>query len=315
MSYKQLIEGQRYQILSYLQLGLNQSDIARRLCVHRSTICRELNRNANKQNYCPKEASQKAQARRVNAVKRKVHPLDESWIVLCLEKKWSPEQISGVGKRIGLSVSHEWIYRYISQDKQAGGKLYKSLRQGHKRYRRGKNTKRPVIPNRIGIEDRPAIVNDKSRLGDWEIDTVLGKHGTGAIVTIAERKSKLYILKKVPAKTAKDVAHAVVNMLWRYRKYVHTITADNGSEFCDHAFFASKLKAQVYFARPYASWERGLNENFNGLLRQYIRKGIDLRTISDQDLKRIEKELNERPRKCLGFRSPAIVFNELSKVT
>ena len=170
-----------------------------------------------------------------------------------------------------------------------------------------------IIPNRVGIEHRPAIVNKKKRFGDWEADTVLGKQGTGAIVSLVERKSKLYLIRKVPAKSAADVARAMVGMLWKYRGHVRTITADNGSEFCDHALVAEKLKTNIYFANPYSSWERGLNENFNGLLRQYIRKGTDLRTVSDRQISEIERALNARPRKCFGFRQPVAVFNELRK--
>ncbi|MEM5734128.1 IS30 family transposase, partial [Shewanella algae] len=174
-----------------------------------------------------------------------------------LNEKWSPEQIAGVGKIIGYNVSHEWIYGYVQRDKLCGGKLYKQLRQSHRRYRKGNRAKRVIIPNRVGIEHRPAIVNKKKRFGDWEADTVLGKQGTGAIVSLVERKSKLYLIRKVPAKSAADVARAMVGMLWKYRGYVRTITADNGSEFCDHEQVAEKLKTDVYFANPYSSWERG----------------------------------------------------------
>jgi len=141
---------------------------------------------------------------------------------------------------------------------------------------------------------------------------VLGKQGTGAIVSLVERKTKLYLIRKVKAKSADDVREAMIQMLWKYRRHVHTITADNGLEFCRHEHVAKALKTEVYFANPYASWERGLNENFNGLLRQYIKKGTDLRTVTDEQLPRIEREINLRPRKCLGFKQPAVVFEEMS---
>lgn len=214
---------------------------------------------------------------------------------------------------IGHNVSHEWIYGYVERDKLQGGKLYKQLRQSHRRYRKGNGAKRVIIPNRVGIEHRPAIVNKKKRFGDWEADTVLGKQGTGAIVSLVERRSKLYLIRKVPAKSAADVAKAMVGMLWKYRSDVRTITADNGSEFCGHELVAEKLKTAIYFANPYSSWERGLNENFNGLLRQYIRKGTDLRTVTDKQIADIERALNTRSRKCLGFKQPVAVFNELRK--
>jgi len=130
-------------------------------------------------------------------------------------------------------------------------------------------------------------------------------------VSLVERKSKLYLIRKVPAKTAADVGRAMVGMLWRYRRHVRTITADNGAEFCAHELVADKLKTDIYFANPYSSWERGLNENFNGLLRQYIRKGTDLRTVTDKQIADAQRALNLRPRKCLGYKQPAVVFDKL----
>jgi IS30 family transposase len=230
-----------------------------------------------------------------------------------LSHKWSPEQIAGVGQLIGYPVSHEWIYGFIQRDKLDGGKLFKQLRRGRRKYRKGSRAKRVIIPNRVGIEHRPAVVDKKHRFGDWEVDTVLGRQGSGAIVSLVERKSKLYLIRKVPAKRAEDVRRAMIKMLWRYRRHVLTITADNGLEFCEHEHVAKVLKTDIYFANPYSSWERGLNENFNGLLRQYIKKGTDLRTVTDEQVAQIEKALNARPRKCLGYKQPAVVFEELRK--
>ncbi len=233
------------------------------------------------------------------------------YVELALSWQLWPEQISGAGQLMGMPVSHEWIYRYIAADKMQGGQLYKALRQGHKRYRKGTTGKKGcVIPEPRSIEERPAIVETRERLGDWEVDTVLGKQGTGALVTLAERRSRLYLVRKVAAKRAADVRDAVIDMLKPYAGHVHTITADNGSEFVDHQTIAKALKTKVYFAHPYSSWERGLNENFNGLLRQYIPKGSDLRQFSDEAVRRVEKRLNLRPRKCLGFRQPEVVFRE-----
>ena len=314
MSYKQLIEGQRYQIEAYLREGFSYREIGKRLSVSHSTISREVNRNRIRDNhYLPEVAQAKALKRRSQAAKFRISELTITFVEFGLNEKWSPEQIAGVGKIIGHHVSHEWIYGYVQRDKLRGGKLYKQLRQSHRRYRKGSRAKRVIIPNRVGIEHRPAIVNKKKRFGDWEADTVLGKQGTGAIVSLVERKSKLYLIRKVPAKSAADVARAMVGMLWKYRSHVRTITADNGSEFCDHELVAEKLKTDIYFANPYSSWERGLNENFNGLLRQYIRKGTDLRTVTDKQIAEIERALNARPRKCLGFRQPVAIFNELRK--
>ncbi|RDV23878.1 IS30 family transposase [Alteromonas aestuariivivens] len=312
MSYKQLIEGQRYQIEAYLREGFSYREIGKRLGKSHSTISREVRRNRIRDShYLPEVAQAKAEKRRCQAGKYCVPESTITFVEFGLSQKWSPEQIAGVGQFIGHSVSHEWIYGYVQRDKLRGGKLYKQLRQSRRRYRKGSRAKRVIIPNRVGIEHRPAIVNRKKRFGDWEADTVLGKQGTGAIVSLVERKSKLYLIRKVPAKSAADVSRAMVGMLWRYRRHVRTITADNGSEFCDHEQVAEKLKADIYFANPYSSWERGLNENFNGLLRQYIRKGTDLRTVTDKQIADIERALNTRPRKCLGFKQPVAVFDEL----
>ncbi|AFV86813.1 MULTISPECIES: IS30 family transposase [Alteromonas] len=312
MRYKQLIEGQRYQIEAYLREGFSYREIGKRLQVSHSTISREVRRNRIRDNhYLPEVAHAKTVKRRGQAAKYSVPALTITFVEFGLSQKWSPEQIAGVGKIIGHSVSHEWIYGYIQRDKLRGGKLFKQLRHGHRKYRKGSRAKRVIIPNRVGIECRPAIVNKKKRFGDWEADTVLGKNGTGAIVSLVERKSKLYLIRKVPAKTAADVGRAMVGMLWRYRGHVRTITADNGAEFCAHALVADKLKTDIYFANPYSSWERGLNENFNGLLRQYIRKGTDLRTVTDKQIADVERALNARPRKCLGFKQPALVFKQL----
>ena len=170
---------------------------------------------------------------------------------------------------------------------------------------KGSRAKREIIPSHVVIEHRPAIVNKKKRFGEWEADTVLDKQGTGAIVSLVERKSKLVLIRKAPAKTATDIARAMIGMLWKYRGHVHTINTDNGSEFCMHEAVADKLKTDIYFANPYSSWERGLNENFYGLLCQYIHKGTDLRTVTDKQIVDIERASNARPRKCLGFKQPA----------
>lgn len=218
MNYKQLIEGQRYQIEAYLREGFSYREIGKRLKVSHSTISREVNRNRIRDNhYLPEVAQAKALKRRCQSAKSRISGLTITFVEFGLNEKWSPEQIAGVGKIIGYNVSHEWIYGYVQRDKLCGGKLYKQLRQSHRRYRKGNRAKRVIIPNRVGIEHRPAIVNKKKRFGDWEADTVLGKQGTGAIVSLVERKSKLYLIRKVPAKSAADVARAMVGMLWKYR--------------------------------------------------------------------------------------------------
>ena len=311
MSYKQLTEGQRYQIEALLREGFSQSYIAIQIGKNKSSVSREIRRNVTETGYGAETAHKMTMERHLRKSKRGIPDKTRFFVEYCLSLKWSPEQISGVGDLTGYQVSHQWIYELIYKDKRAGGKLFKQLRHGHRKYKKGGSGKRTIIPNRVGIEHRPEVVETKERFGDWEVDTVLGKQGTGAIVSLVERKSKLYLVRKVSGKNAKDVAQAMTDMLRPYTDSVKTITADNGTEFCDHETVAEALKADIYFANPYASWERGLNENFNGLLRQYIRKGTDLNTVSDQKLALIERQINLRPRKCLGFRQPAVVFDEL----
>ncbi len=313
MKYQQLTEGQRYQISCLSTHGYSQAHIARELNVHRSTISRELRRNRGKQDYQPEQAHQLALRRRYDSGKYRVSEDTALFVRMTLLADWSPEQISALSKRIGYPVSHEWIYRYVASNKAQGGKLYKHLRQGHKRYRKGQQSKRCVIPNRVSIDERPSIVDERSRFGDWEVDTVMGKQGTGAIVTLAERKSRLYLVQKVSAKTANEVADAMIAMLAPYKKFVQSITSDNGSEFVGHERVSEALDTKIYFAHPYCSWERGLNENFNGLLRQYVRKGSDLTQVTDNMLALYQSKLNLRPRKCLDYRQPQVVFNELMK--
>jgi IS30 family transposase len=311
MSYQQLTVGQRYQISIMHRQQYSASHIARLLGVHRSTIYRELKRNSYQDSYDPEQAHTLANKRKLTARKYCIDNRTQLFVEMTLAWQWSPEQISGVGALIGLRVSHEWIYRFVARDKARGGKLYKQLRQSHRRYRKGRNNKRAPIVDPRSIDDRPEIVDTRSRLGEWEVDTVLGEQGSGALVTLAERKSKLFLVRKVPDKTAESVTKAVINMLKPYQRHVLTITADNGTEFAHHKRIEKALSAKVYFAHPYSAWERGLNENFNGLLRQYIPKGTDLRQVSHHQVRACQKALNSRPRKCLGFKQPSAVFEAL----
>lgn len=313
MGYQQLTEGLRYQIACLRDHGLSQARIAKQIGVHPSTVSRELRRHQCELGYQPQLAHQQAICRRRGSKKYRVPTETIDFVRLALAADWSPEQISEVGALLGCPVSHEWIYRYVAQDKANGGQLYRHLRQGRKRYRKGKNSKRSVIPNPVSIDERPAIVDERSRVGDWEVDTVQGKQGSGAIVSLLERKSRLYLVRYVPNKTASVVADAVIDMLTPYKEQVHTITADNGSEFVDHERVSAALKAQVYFAHPYCAWERGQNENSNGLLRQYVPKGSDLSQVTPEALSAFERRLNLRPRKCLGFKQPQVIFDQLCK--
>lgn len=311
MSYTQLTQEQRYQIHALLKMGHNQTGIADCLIVHKSTISRELRRNRGLRGYRPKQAQTMALARRIKA-----KPLigSDTWKMIeeKLRQDWSPEQISiWLKNSHGIRTSHERIYQYILRDKQAGGKLYKHLRcQKKRRKRYGSYDKRGNLPNRVSIDQRPGIVDQRIRFGDWEVDTILGKGRRHAIVTLTERKSRLALLRKVDRRTANLVGDAVIHLLQPFVHSLHTITGDNGKEFAEHERIARDLKADFYFAHPYSSWERGANENMNGLVRQYIPKNRDLTSVSNDELDLIMHKLNHRPRKCLDFKSPFEVFFE-----
>lgn len=223
---------------------------------------------------------------------------------------WSPEHVSGWLKQAqGLTISHGRIYQHVWADKLEGGQLYKHLRHsGKKRKRYGSKDKRGQIRNRISIDDRPDIVNEKTRLGDWEIDTVIGKNHQGALVTIVDRVSKFTLIKKVTGKQADVVAEATITLLQPYRDKTTTITADNGKEFAGYEKIKAALDADIYFAHPYRSWERGLNENTNGLIRQYFTKGSSFENITDGGIAAVMEKLNHRPRKTLNYKTPHAVF-------
>jgi transposase, IS30 family len=214
-----------------------------------------------------------------------------------------------------LCVSHERIYQYVYDDKRAGGTLHQHLRcQKQRRKRYGSHDRRGQLANRRSISERPAIVEQRSRLGDWEADTIVGKAHQQAIVSLTERKSKLTLLAKVEHATAEAVEATISRLLEPLTQRVHTITSDNGREFARHQHIATKLEADFYFAHPYASWERGLNENTNGLVRQYFPKGSDFTSITDEAIAEVMQRLNHRPRKTLGFTTPHQVFYEQSPV-
>ncbi|MBJ7536733.1 IS30 family transposase [Marinomonas transparens] len=311
MSYQQLTEGKRYQISALLEQKVSVSNIAHTIKYHRATIYRELKRNKKTKTYCPKKAQDACLTRRKTSAKYRISSKTIDFIHILIEFDWSPEQVSNVLKMCGVLVSHECIFQFIHDDKRLKGTLYRHLRQGHKRYRKGKRTRSEAIKNAVSIEERPDVVDTRERFGDWEIDTVLGKNGTGSIVTLLERKTRCYLIKKVNSKSAVDVTRATIELLMPFKAHVHTITADNGREFAHHKEIAEALSTKVYFAHPYSSWERGANENSNGLLRQYVKKGTDLREIEDDMIHWAMTRINYRPRKCLGFKQPAIVFKEM----
>ena len=310
MSYTQLTHGQRYQIYGLMKEGHNQTQIAANLACHKSTISRELRRNRGYKGYRPQQAQAMAHDRHYKSHPPRIAALTWARVELLLLQQWSPEQIAG---RLKLeqqpTVSHEWIYLYIYADKKRGGKLYRQLRsQKKQRKRYGGHARRAQIPNRISIDERPAIVASKSRIGDWEADTIIGARHKGALLNCTERKSKLTLLRKLESKGALEVKRSCIDLLSPCADQVHTITVDNGKEFSDHRDIAAVLETAIYFAHPYCSWERGLNENTNGLIRQYFPKKYDFAKITHHDVQRVAARLNNRPRKTLGFRTPNEVF-------
>ena len=311
-TYNQLTEIQRYQIEALNKAEKKQNEIAEILGVSPSTISRELKRNKGKRGYRPKQANIKATKRRGKA--SKAIKMTDDAIDLIEDKlylDWSPEQISGWLKQEQvLEISHERIYQHVWSDKAQGGDLYKHLRNSHKKRKKqyGSKDNRGQIKNRISIDERPEVVEKKTRIGDWEIDTVIGKNHQGALVTIVDRVSKFTLIKKVDSKRADVVTEATISLLKPYLDKVLTITADNGKEFSDHQIMKQHLDADVYFAHPYHSWERGLNENTNGLIRQYFTKGSSFENITDEEVEKVMDRLNHRPRKTLEYRTPHEVF-------
>ena len=312
--YQHLTRDQRCQICALKKRGFSQSAIAKDLGLSQGTISRELARNKGKRGYRFKQAEALA-ARRCSAGNKRTTVLTPCLIALVESmlagEQWSPEQIAGRlvrSHKIGVSV--ETLYSHIWRDKREGGTLYKHLRHGGKKRnkRSGKNSGRGMIPGRVDIKERPTIVDRKTRLGDWELDSIIGAKHQGSITSMVERRSKLtrLVLQKGP--TANATRKSIVSRLKPLKKYVLTLTSDNGKEFAEHAKITQILGGDFYFATPYHSWERGLNEHTNGLVRQYFPKGLDFATLTNADVQYVEDLLNNRPRKILGYRSPNEVF-------
>ena len=310
--YSQLTLEKRYGIYSLLKTGQTQSKIAEVIGIHKSTVSRELKRNRGGRDYRPKQANAFAEHRRQAKVCPQIDGSTWAFVDRLICKEWSPEQISGwMKKNMKISISHEWIYQYVLKNKLAGGSLYLHLRCKKKRKKRyGSNDRRGNLKNRVSIDKRPDVVEERNRIGDWEADTIIGKAHKQAIVSLTERKSGLALIYKVDRRTKENTEDAIKRLLSSISGQVHTITSDNGKEFANHEKIAKRFKCDFYFAHPYSSWERGTNENTNGLIRQYFPKDRDFRTITDKELIHAMKRLNNRPRKRLGYKTPNQVFFE-----
>jgi IS30 family transposase len=318
MSYRHLSLAERYYIEIELKKGVSLNQIAKALGRSQSTVSREIHRNTGLRGCRNKQADRLARER--HAVKPKCIKLIEEikYIIgVCLKNDWSPEQVAGRLRSEGIiSLHHETIYQYILKDKSEGGALYKHLRHQRKTYRKryGSAHNRTGIPDRRDIDERPAEVNSRERVGDWEADTVIGKNHKGAVITLDERKSKLRLAAPLPGKKAKYVKEAIITLLSPVKQFAETITFDNGKEFSLHKEIAMDIECDTYFAKPYHSWERGQNENANGLLRQYFPKSMELLDVTAQQVLSAVDKLNSRPRKCLNFQTPYEVFEKLTGV-
>jgi len=310
----QLTLSQRYEISIFNQQKFSLSTIADKVGVHKSTVFRELKRNSDQRNgvYKPELAQKKCKARHLEKNKKKAFTQDiQGFVVLYLQKDYSPEQIVGYAKRINQDcVCCETIYQFIWQDKKNGGTLYKHLRTKGKKYKkRGNlNATRGQIAHRVDIDQRPKIVDDKERFGDLEIDLVIGGNHKGALLTINDRATGMLKMKYIESKEAKVIETSTVALLEEWMPFIHTITSDNGKEFANHKEIAEQLNIDFFFAKPYHSWERGANENLNGLVRQYFPKKSNFEIIEQNQVKKVEKKLNNRPRKRYNYLTPDEVF-------
>lgn len=314
-----LTQEQRYTIQILYNENYSQTDIAKNICKDKSVVSRELKRNSDKRNgaYRADLADRKCKQRHLEKPKKiKFTKAIRDFVIYYLKEDYSPEQIVGKAKLEGLScVSVERIYQYIWEDKKKGGELYKHLRTQGKRYRKrgASKDKRGQIAGRNGIENRPKEVDLKERLGDFEIDLVIGKDHKGALITENDRVTGMVKIAIIDSKDSEIVQNQVVKMLYEFKPILKTITSDNGKEFSRHQDIAKALCVEYYFARPYHSWERGANENINGLIRQYFSKGSNFKYITKEQVQVVENKLNNRPRKRFGYKTPNQVY--LHKLT
>ena len=314
-NYTHISVEQRIKIEALFKAGHKASFIAKQLGIHRSSIYRELKRNqtkTGKYNAVFAQELSEEQKERFSHNRSFTFSMEKFIIEKLSKEQWSPEQIWGYCKENNIDmVSHESIYKFVYQDKDKGGLLYKNLRVASKKYRKrygsGKN-KRGIIKDKISIDERPEYINNKQSAGHWEIDTIVGKENKGAIVTIAERATAFVLIAKLKGKNAQELAEAVVKLMMPFKELVLSITSDNGTEFAMHKYISKKLGTLFYFAHPYSSWERGLNEYTNRLIRQYMPKKTDFKNINNLHINEITMKLNRRPRKNLNYNTPGKVF-------
>ena len=304
--YSQLTQVERYQIEALLGAQVSQKEIAAQLGRSRSSISREVRRNAVNGSYCACSAGGLARQRRRDTARQRIDATVRGFVETLLKHDWSPEQISGwLARYMDVLVSHEWIYLHLYRDRAAGGTLHRHLRTGRgRRKRQGGGGLRGRIAGAVSIHERPPVVDRRGRFGDWEVDTLEGCKGSGGLATLVERRSGGLLAARLPDGSADEMSYACIGLLSDCPRRVHTITADNGGEFAAHADITKALGSRFYFADKHSPWQRGCNENANGLLRQYFPKGCDFRKVSQAEIDRAVDRLNNRPRKRLGWKTP-----------
>jgi IS30 family transposase len=308
MTHQQLNLPRRYMLHALRMQGLSNADIARQMGCHRSTIGRELKRNVRRGRYIPDEAQMATNARRAQSRR---HWHFEDWqlqmAISLIRCYWSPEQVAGWLKRHHIfTISHQTLYRYIWYDQAYGGQLYLCLRHSGKKRRKGygKPDSRGVMGGKRHISERPLSAENRSRFGHYESDTVFGSDDQHSIVTLVDRRSKFVHIGKLTCRKTKVTNRRIIKLIERDTKPFRTITSDNGTEFHRYSVVEEKTGVPFYFCNPYHSWERGLSENTNGLIRQFLPKRKSMKNITQRDCDRIAKMLNTRPRKLLDYRTP-----------
>jgi len=315
--YQHLSREERFYIWNALRTGSTQKQVADALGRHPSTICREIKRNTFAQAkiytyYWALYILRWRKERTARTKHRKLDPAKMNLIEQLIKRHLSPEQVSGYLKlHHDISISHETIYRHIYSDKARHEALKPYMRQGLKKRRKryGSGARVSKIPACVSIEQRPGIVETKERIGDWECDTVIGLDRKSVLVTVVERKTLYSLCSRVFSRKSDVVCNAIIRLLKPIKDKVHTLTFDNGFEFVKHQKIAKALEAETYFAHPYSSWERGINENTNGLIRQFLPKKTDFSKVSWHRIKEIVTMLNNRPRKTRGYLTPNQMFN------
>ncbi len=309
MSYHQLTSEERYALSALRKQGFSQAAIARALGRHRSTISREIRRNQKQRWYRAEDAEARARTRRRNS--RRNHRMRAAdWALICskLRELWSPQQIVGrLGKQGRLKVSHETIYRHIWEDRRKGGTLWLCLRGSRKqrRKRNGSYDSRGRLAGKRMIAERPPGAQNRSRVGHLEGDTVIGNLDQHCVLTLVDRKTGYVLIGKLRSRTVQEANERAISLIQQAPRKTLSITVDNGTEFHGYKAIEEATRASVYFATPHHSWERGTSENTNGLIRQYLPKRQSMARISQGECEWIAKQLNDRPRKRLGYRTPA----------